>query len=95
MFSKISLVILGLNAFEASAIPAAKRDGLERFSVPKDHQFSDIIKRDEIVNGFPGCDVDPSYAAGPSKFTDGEGVYLRSDCDNGKLIDSYHCWYAE
>jgi hypothetical protein len=45
-------------------------------------------------SGFPACntrDTDPTWAVSQSAFTDGEGHYLGSDCDNNSG-GSNHCW---
>ncbi len=46
--------------------------------------------------GLPGCNtqaLDPSWAVGVSRWQDGEGVLVGSDCDNG-AHGSGECWYA-
>lgn len=53
--------------------------------------------QNSLFNALPGCgdDDDPSYAIGPSKYTDGEGTEVKSGlCDNGKYIGGWHCWYV-
>ena len=44
------------------------------------------------IQGLPTCDQDPSYAVGPSRWTDGEGTYLGSDCQADEHNGDWHCW---
>jgi len=41
----------------------------------------------------PACDMDPSFANGPSQFKDGDGFSMDSGCDN-KKSGSTHCWWV-
>ena len=48
-----------------------------------------------FANYFPDCSTDPSYATGTSQYTDGDGVYVTSSCDNGlttPAVVHFHCW---
>ncbi len=48
-----------------------------------------------FANYFPGCSTDPSDATGTSQYTDGDGVYVTSSCDNGlttPAVVRFHCW---
>ena len=47
-----------------------------------------------LVNHFPDCTVDPSYASGPSQYNDGDGVLVTASCDNLNHAENHrwHCW---
>ena len=65
---------------------------------PVDPELANAIHQRDgqgMINGAPGCGTDPSYASGVSQFTDGEGVYIGSDCDNHLTtlpLKRFHCW---
>lgn len=50
-----------------------------------------LLPRD-TVPGLPTCKQDPSYAVGPSRWKDGEGTYLGSDCQADEHNGDWHCW---
>ena len=65
---------------------------------PPNIRIPGMEKRGNIgrfANHFPDCSQDPSYATGPSQYQDGDGVYVKSSCDNGLTtlaVNRFHCW---
>ena len=56
----------------------------------------DVGNLGSFANHFPDCSEDPSNAAGPSQYKDGDGVSVSSSCDNGlttPAVNRFHCWY--
>ncbi|KAF2755316.1 hypothetical protein EJ05DRAFT_478335 [Pseudovirgaria hyperparasitica] len=101
-----SLAILGLAVVLGNALPGKEED-LINLGLPEGMSVEDYLNaKREISKRFdqnafkdaiPGCrsEDDPSYATGPSKFKDGEGVAVGSHCDNGlytPAVNRFHCW---
>lgn len=75
----------------ASALPSGP------ISVPQSTNVLSLLTRGVPANtiaGTGGCDNDPSYAQGTSRWKDGDGVSLGHDCDNGLWNGDafWHCW---
>lgn len=89
MLSTASLFWLGLSASLISATPI--REPVTEASLKK------LVNRDvigEMVDALPSCDDDPSFATVQSGYTDGEGVYIATSCDNNEALWKWKCWYA-
>ncbi|KAG9233812.1 hypothetical protein BJ875DRAFT_33872 [Amylocarpus encephaloides] len=110
MLNNIPLAVLGLavTATLTSAIPG-KLEDLNNFGLPEGMSMEDFLvarasigaqltrrtDQSTFKGGAPGCDDDPSFATGTSKYSDGAGIYSGSYCDNGlttPAVNRFHCW---
>ena len=93
------LTAIGLLISIASASPTllTKKTSLLEYrpSTPlsKRQSTGNVNGNNVGLDDLPTCDSDPSNAAGPSRFTDGQGISQASGCDNGKSGNS-HCWFV-
>ncbi len=86
-----------LSIISASPTPVARKTNYLPFRPKSDHLKRALPPSNvgNIPEDFlPGCEekYDPSYAIGPSRYSDGKGYALTSSCDNGK-DGKNQCWY--
>lgn len=92
MFTKsfIALTLSSLIVPLTSALPTSYEDAGTTLWINK--RDTHLLATRDPINGLPTCKQDPSYNVGPSRWKDGEGVYLGSDCQSDEHNGDWHCW---
>ena len=88
MFTKSFIALATLQL--ALAIPTSYEEAGSTLWLNK--RSTNLLTTRDTIADLPTCKTDPSYAVGPSRWKDGEGTYLGSDCDSDSKSKGWHCW---